>query len=253
MGNFVVNWVGTPDFPGSIVSKAYGLNADKLPSTLDNTEIYKLMYQTMFGTDSRKTLVPGTSGDDKLIAGVTPGFDGVNDIVFTGSGKDEVDVTIAGAIAGKNRIDTGSGNDTIFVGNSDLVFGTAGDDIFEANDAKDYRISGGAGRDTLFLGANGRALGGDGDDKLFVGAGGGNILSGGAGADQFWIYNGEAPASANTIVDYQIGTDVLGITGGVKFTDLTRTGTNIAIGGNTIATLTGVDTTTLTAANFAFI
>jgi hypothetical protein len=34
---------------------------------------------------------------------------------------------------------------------------------------------------------------------------------------------------------------------------LTRTGNTIALGGVTIATFTGVDTTTLTAANFAFI
>jgi glycerophosphoryl diester phosphodiesterase len=50
VGDFAVGWVGTPDFPGSIVSKTYGLNADQLPSTLDNTEIYRLMYQTLFGT-----------------------------------------------------------------------------------------------------------------------------------------------------------------------------------------------------------
>ena len=49
MGNFAVGWVGTPDFPGSIVSKTYGMNAEQLPSTLDNTEIYRLMYQTLFG------------------------------------------------------------------------------------------------------------------------------------------------------------------------------------------------------------
>lgn len=49
MGNFGIAWAGTPDFPGGIVSKTYGLNADLLPSTLDNTEIYKIMYQTLFG------------------------------------------------------------------------------------------------------------------------------------------------------------------------------------------------------------
>ena len=49
MGNFAIGWVGTPDFPGSIVSKTYGLNADVLPSTLDNTEIYRMMYQSLFG------------------------------------------------------------------------------------------------------------------------------------------------------------------------------------------------------------
>ncbi|PSB58984.1 alkaline phosphatase [Chamaesiphon polymorphus] len=257
MGNFGVAWVGTPDFPGSIVSKTYGLNADKLPSTLDNTEIYKLMYQTLFGTSSQKTLVPGTAGADDLVAGVTPGFDGINDLVFTGAGNDKVDVPIAGAAAGNNRIDAGSGADTLFVGNFDRVFGTAGDDIIDATDAKDYRISGGAGRDTLFLGANGRALGGDGDDKLFVGAGGGNILSGGAGADQFWIANAEIPGAANTVVDFQVGIDVIGIQGAASLgisastIKLNQVGadTSIDFGGKSLALLTGIQASSLTPGN----
>ena len=257
MGNFGVSWVGTPDFPGSIVAKTYGLNADKLPSTVDNTEIYKLMYQTMFGTDSRQTLVSGTAGADDLVAGFTPGFDGVNDLVFTGAGNDKVDVAIAGSIAGKNRIDLGSGNDIVYIANGDRAFGSAGDDIFEANDAKDYRISGGAGNDTLFLGTNGRALGGDGNDKLFVGTGGGNLLSGGAGADQFWIANVELPSAANTILDFQIGTDVIGIQGakslGISASTikLNQIGadTSIDFGGKTLAMLTGIQATSLSTSN----
>uniref|UniRef100_UPI00286B37D6 alkaline phosphatase n=1 Tax=Chamaesiphon sp. OTE_8_metabat_110 TaxID=2964696 RepID=UPI00286B37D6 len=257
MGNFGVSWVGTPDFPGSIVAKTYGLNADKLPSTLDNTEIYNLMYKTLFGTSSQQTLVPGTAGADDLVAGKTPGFDGVNDLVFTGAGNDKVDVPIAGSIAGNNRIDSGSGADTIFVANNDRVFGTAGDDTLDATDAKDYRISGGAGNDTLFLGANGRALGGDGNDKLFAGSGGNNLLSGGAGADQFWIANAEIPGAANTIVDFQIGTDVIGIQGakslGISATSLKLTqigaDTSINFGSQTLAILTGIQASSLTPGN----
>jgi serralysin len=200
------------------------------------------------------SLVAGTSKDDTIEAGITKGFDGVNDIVFTGAGKDTVDSVIGGALASGNRVDTGSGADTIFVANNDRVFGESGDDVFEATDASGYRASGGAGKDIFYLGSNGRALGGDGDDKFFVGTGGGNLLSGGAGADQFWIYNAEAPASSNTVLDFQIGTDVLGVSGAsFKFADLTRTGNSIAFGGNTLATLTGVDTSTLTASNFAFV
>ena len=45
---FGIAWAGTPDFSGSIVSKAHGLNANKLPATLDNTKIYELMYETLF-------------------------------------------------------------------------------------------------------------------------------------------------------------------------------------------------------------
>jgi glycerophosphoryl diester phosphodiesterase len=206
---------------------------------------------------SKVSQVSGTAGSDDLIAGVTPGFDGFNDRVSTGSGNDTVDIQIAGAAAGDNRIDLGSGADTIFVGNGDKAFGSAGDDIFEANDAKDYRISGGAGQDTLFLGTNGRALGGDGNDKFFVGAGGNNLLSGGAGADQFWIANAEIPTAANTIVDFQIGTDVIGIQGaaslGISASTLVLNqvgaDTSLNFGGQTIAVLTGIQATSLTPGN----
>ena len=202
-------------------------------------------------------LVSGTAGADNLIAGITPGFDGISDTVFAGGGNDTVDVAIAGANAGNNRIDTGSGNDTVFLANRDRVFGSAGDDIFEAGDAQDYRISAGAGNDTLFLGTNGRGLGGDGNDKLFVGSGGGNLLSGGAGADQFWIANAELPGAANTILDFQIGTDVIGIQGakslGISATTikLNQVGgdTNIDFGGKTLAILTGIQASSLTAGN----
>ena len=96
------------------------------------------------------------------------------------------------------------------------------------------------------------ALGGDGDDRFFVGEGGGNLISGGAGADQFWIYTGNVFAPANTIIDFQAGTDVIGLVGaGLNFGSLTITGNSIALAGTTLATLTGF-TGTLTATNFAF-
>ncbi|MFM6105748.1 MAG: alkaline phosphatase [Sphaerospermopsis kisseleviana] len=265
MGNFGVAWVGTPDFPGSIVSKAYGMNAGELPSTLDNTEIYDLMYKTLFGvtpefaaSQQETQLVSGTPDADKLIAGAAnTTFDGINDSVFTGAGNDEVDAqTATSPIAGRNRIFTGSGADIIYVNKSDRAFGGSGNDILDATDATGYRLSGGAGNDIFFLGADGRALGGDGDDIFYVQEGGNNIISGGAGADQFWIVNVELPTAANTILDFTIGTDVLGIAGqgaNFGFDDLTLSGNNIAIGATTVAILNGVNTANLTAANFAFV
>jgi len=203
------------------------------------------------------SLISGTAGADNLIAGVTPGFDGINDLVFTGAGDDTVDIPIAGALAGNNRIDTGSGNDTIFVGNLDRVFGSAGDDILDAIDATGYRASGGAGNDTLFLGTNGRVLGGDGNDKFYVGSGGGNFLSGGAGADQFWIANAELPGAANTILDFQLGTDVIGIQGakslGISASTLKLNqiggDTSIDFSGQTLAILIGIQATSLSTSN----
>ena len=266
MGNFGIAWVGTPDFPGSIVSKAHGMNADKLPSTLDNTQIYDLMYETLFGvtpdfaaSQREAKLIVGTSGVDKLIAG-TPEkpFDGINDLVFTGAGNDEVDATTArSAIAGNNRINTGSGADEIFVNDGDRANGGSGDDYFDAIEASGYRLSGGKGDDIFDLGANGRAIGGDGVDNFCVREGGDNLLSGGARADQFWLLSDDAALIEipNTVTDFTKGVDVIGIMGqgaGVNFATLSFTGNSIALNGDTFATLTGVNTSTLTAADFVF-
>ena len=67
MGNFGVGWVGTPDFPGSIVAKTYGLNADQLNSTIDNTEIYRIMYRTLFGVNPETVAMQGSQGMDALL------------------------------------------------------------------------------------------------------------------------------------------------------------------------------------------
>ncbi|PZU96518.1 MAG: hypothetical protein DCE90_09380 [Pseudanabaena sp.] len=183
-------------------------------------------------------------------------FDGRSNIVFTGAGDDSVDLQFNPSFAvGNNRIDTGSASDIIFVTQGDRVFGGSGNDTFEATDGKgNNRMSGGDGDDTFFLGSGDRALGGNGNDKFFVGTGGGNLLSGGAGADQFWIFGGEAPAALNTIVDFQIGTDVLGFQGAsFGFAELNRTGNTISVNGNAIAILNGIDTASLNVSSFAFI
>ncbi|MEA5553738.1 glycerophosphodiester phosphodiesterase family protein [Anabaena cylindrica UHCC 0172] len=198
-------------------------------------------------------LVTGSPNADILIGG-TDNFDAISDIVFTGAGNDQVDVPAAGSLAGNNRIFTGSDNDIIDVGNGDRAFGGSGNDKLDATDASNYRLSGGAGNDIFFLGADGRALGGDGDDQFFVQEGGGNLLSGGAGADKFWILTGDLPSAANTIVDFDMGTDVLGISpaSGFGFDDLILSGNSIMIGATTVAILNGINTTNLTTANFDF-
>lgn len=47
---FAIAWSSFGDNAGSIVAKAHGLNASMLHGTIDNTEIYRLMYATLFGT-----------------------------------------------------------------------------------------------------------------------------------------------------------------------------------------------------------
>jgi len=200
----------------------------------------------------------GTPNADTIVAKQTPGFGGINDVVFSGAGNDEVDSAAAGALAGNNIIDAGSGGDTVFLANGDRAFGSDGNDTFFGDEASKFRASGGAGNDIFFLGngSNGRALGGDGNDTFEIGLGGGHTLSGGAGADQFWIVNAELPKAANTILDFQIGTDVIGIKGaaslGITTANLTLTqvgaDTAVIFGGQTLATLTGIQASALSVA-----
>jgi glycerophosphoryl diester phosphodiesterase len=225
---------------------------------IDNNEIIILKLDQPLNLSSGvgqppQDMVTGTPDADILIGG-TDNFDAISDIVFTGAGNDQVDVPFAGSRAGDNRVFTGSGEDTIDVGDSDRSFGGSGNDYINASEATDYRISGGAGDDTFDLGADGRALGGAGNDIFYVGEGGGNLISGGAGIDQFWIVTGDLPATPNTIVDFQMGTDVLGIgqASGIGFNDLIFSGNSIMIGEKTLAILNGIDTSSLTAADFRF-
>lgn len=201
----------------------------------------------------------GTPNADTIVAKATPGFGGVNDVVFSGAGNDEVDSAAAGALASNNIVDSGSGNDTVFLANSDRAFGSDGNDTFFGDEASNFRASGGVGNDFFFLGngSNGRALGGDGNDTFEIGLGGGHTLSGGAGADQFWIVFGELTKATNTILDFQMGTDVIGISGAAKLgittanLTLTQVGADTAVmfGGQTLATLTGIQAIALSVAN----
>ncbi|NJL82809.1 MAG: hypothetical protein HC890_07390 [Chloroflexaceae bacterium] len=119
------------------------------------------------------------------------------------------------------------------------------------------RLYGGAGDDSFFLGTGDRIVGGAGDDLIFAGVGGDNVITGGSGADEFWIANAETPLQPNTITDFTVGEDVIGIgIVGTSFGDLALSEadgtTAIALGGNTLALLLGVPVSSLSATNFVF-
>jgi alkaline phosphatase len=46
---FGVAWAAFDDVLGGIVVRAHGLNAEMLPSSADNTDVYRMMYATLFG------------------------------------------------------------------------------------------------------------------------------------------------------------------------------------------------------------
>jgi alkaline phosphatase len=46
---FGIAWASFDDNLGGMVAKAHGLNAELLPTNVDNTDIYRMMYATLFG------------------------------------------------------------------------------------------------------------------------------------------------------------------------------------------------------------
>jgi alkaline phosphatase len=46
---FGIAWANYDDLLGGIVARAHGLNAELLPTAVDNTDIYRLLYATVFG------------------------------------------------------------------------------------------------------------------------------------------------------------------------------------------------------------
>jgi alkaline phosphatase len=48
---FGICWASDSDLAGGVVAKAHGLNASNLPNNVDNTEIYRIMYLTLFGIE----------------------------------------------------------------------------------------------------------------------------------------------------------------------------------------------------------
>ena len=121
-------------------------------------------------------LVTGTPENDVFDAAFSDGkqFVGDEQILFTGSGKDYVDVSLVGE---GNRIDTGSDNDIVFTGTNNRIILGAGDDI-------------------LFAGSGG----------------GGNNITTGAGFDQVWLIEDidAIPENINQVSDFDPEFDVIG-------------------------------------------
>lgn len=182
------------------------------------------------------------SDDDDAIVGddsdsIMLGLEG-NDVLAGGLGNDEIlgsegDDVLRGDL---NRRDSQVG-----IGNDDLIRGGAGND----------RIGGKGGNDTLF-GESGDDLiwGDDGDDILRGGLGNdtltGDDFSGGSGSDTFVLAIGEG---TDTIVDFEVGTDFIGLADGLSFASLTFSGNNILVGEATLAEL-NVDAASLTESSF---
>ena len=151
-----------------------------------------------------KNKLYGESGDDELFAGK-------RDRLFGGNGNDTLDASFGN---GRNILNGEIGDDWLFAGKQDRLFGGNGNDTLDASFGASHNyLDGGEGSDELFAGKRDRLLGKDGDDAFFVTDGGNNLITGGEGADAFWIATGEMVTTPNTITDFKIDTDVIGIAG----------------------------------------
>ncbi len=173
---------------------------------------------------------PGNSADDFILFTPTTGFSGNASFNYTlsdGSLTDIGNVTVA---VGTN-LSGGNGDD--------LLNGTAGNDSLSGGNGQDI-LNGGAGNDILD--------GGNGTDDL-TGGTGNDILTGGNASDTFIF---AALDGTDTITDFNDGLDYIGLSGGLSFGALSFSGSNIIITSTNeiLATLTGINTTTLTSADF---
>ncbi|GBF82034.1 cadherin-like domain-containing protein [Aphanothece sacrum] len=177
------------------------------------------------------------------------------------TGTATVTVAVGGSLTGTNKPDNlvgGNGNDILNGGNSnDTLDGGNGNDILNGDNSNDIlyggsgndTLNGGNGEDLLYGGIGNDVLNGDnGKDTLYGGLGS-DTLTGGNAQDVFAYTGGDG---SDTITDFVRGEDKIGLYNGLSFGQLNFSGSTIRVASTNeiLATLTGINTTTLIAADF---
>jgi len=202
--------------------------------------------------------IRGLSGNDLLRGGTG------NDTLEGGTGSDRLvgnaDHDLLNGGKGHDTLEGGNGNDQLYgeTGN-DLLEGGNGNDQLYGEAGKDFLI-GGTGNDLLEGGIGNDYLFGGADNDFLIGGTGNDLLEGGIGSDIFVL---ATEPGYDTIGDFEISADFLGLSGGLTFNDLLisqGTGANsndtlltVEDTGDLLATLSGVQANTITNAHFAVI
>ncbi|WP_052055619.1 SGNH/GDSL hydrolase family protein [Myxosarcina sp. GI1] len=253
-------------------TEAHALLADVIAQTISG-EIPQPTFNEISGTAERDFLL-GTQEQDNI-----DGLDG-SDLIFGWNSSDRLeggagDDWLLGN-KGNDLLDGGENSDFVWGGSGeDLLFGSNGNDMLLGAAGKDI-IIGGSDRDYLWGGSNGDYLlggdskdkiwgnlgndtlnGGDGNDLLRGGRGkdlidggaGNDTLYGNAGADIFELTPG---FGTDYISDFEADSDSLMLSGELNFGDLSFAEDKIFVAATdeTLAVLTGFDTTTLTESDF---
>ncbi|MEL6909192.1 MAG: hypothetical protein AAFY50_09945 [Cyanobacteria bacterium J06648_1] len=100
---------------------------------------------------------------------------------------------------------------------------------------------------TLNGGGDNDVLLGDRGDDVLVGGDGFDTLIGGSGSDTFAVESGQIK---DTIVDFDLGNDRLGLTSSLEFEDLTFAGNTVQLGEENLVQLDGINVGNLTIADF---
>jgi Ca2+-binding RTX toxin-like protein len=169
---------------------------------------------TVFAANGNNSIAIG-DGNNSVNAGSG------DDSIILGNGKNTV---FAGD--GKNTVNAGFGDDTIYGGSlADIIYAGAGDNIVFAREGQNTVVTG-DGKDTIYSGSGRDFIASSGgDDTIFAGAGN-NWINAGTGNNTIYSGNDQdlfilsVGAGLDTIKNFEVGKDKLGLTGGLQVDQL---------------------------------